>query len=170
MLAYVDLIRQYLPLCWFKNNPLELTRSTGFFRQNLIAYFLIEYFMQANMTDDPFESFIEVSLETVLTLFFIGFLMFFNKTLYAFVQVATSLILCANIVSLFIVPVMIWATVSDDLLSYYLLVGLFLWDFALVTFIFKKVVDINILASLALSLLYFITTYLGAFGLGQLIF
>ncbi|MGR9085968.1 MAG: hypothetical protein ACU841_02715 [Gammaproteobacteria bacterium] len=169
MLAYVDLIRQYLPLCWFQHNPLELTRSTGFFRQNLIFYFLVEYFMQANMTDDPIESLYEVGFETLLTLLFIGILLFFNKTLYAYVQVATSLILCANVVSLFIVPVLIWLTVSDDPLSYYITFLLILWDYGLVTYIFKKVVDINIPASMALSFLYFVTTYFGAFGLGQMI-
>jgi hypothetical protein len=169
MVAYVDLIKQYLPLCWFKHNPLELTRSTSFFRQNLIFYYLVEYFMQANMTDDPFESFYEVSFEVILTLLFIGILLFFNKTLYAFIQVSTALMLCANVVSLFIVPVMIWLTVSDDPLSYYITFSLILWDYALVTYIIKKVVDINILASMALSLLYFITTYFGAFGLGQLV-
>lgn len=125
--------------------------------------------MQANMTDDPFESFYEVGFETLLTLIFIGLLLFFNKTLYAFVQVATALILCANVVSLFIVPVVIWLTVSDDPLSYYITFLLILWDFGLVTYIIKKVVDINIPASMALSLLYFISTYFGAFGLGQLI-
>jgi len=61
MVAYVDLIKQYLPLCWFKHNPLELTRSTGFFKQNLIFYYLVEYFMQANMTVDLIVSFYEVS-------------------------------------------------------------------------------------------------------------
>jgi hypothetical protein len=167
-MATVDIIRQYLPLCWFRHNPLELTRSASFFRQNLIFYFLVQYFLQANMTDDPFESFYEVMLETALTLLFIGLMMFFNKTLYGFLQVATAMMLCANVVALFIIPVMIWVTVSEDPLSYYLLFALIFWDFALVTYIFKKVIEVNILASIILALLYFITTYLGAFGLGQL--
>lgn len=125
--------------------------------------------MQANMTDDPFESFYEVSFEILLTLLFIAIMMFFNKTLYAFVQVSTALLLCANVVSLFVIPVMIWLTVSDDPISYWLLALLVFWDFSLVTYIIKKVVDINIIASMALSLLYFVSTFLGAFGLGQLI-
>lgn len=125
--------------------------------------------MQANMTDDPIESFYEVGFETLLTLLFIVILLFFNKTLYALIQVITAFILCANVVSLFIIPVMIWLTVSDDPLSYYIMFLLVFWDFALVTYIIKKIVDINILASIALSLLYFVSTYFGAFGLGQLV-
>jgi len=167
-MAAVDIIRQYLPLCWYRHNPLELTRSAGFFKQNLIFYYLIEYFLQANMTDDPIESFYEVTIETGLTLLFIGLMMFLNKTLYGFVQVATAMLLCANVVALFIIPMMIWVTVSDDPLSYYILFALIFWDFTLVTYIFKKTIEVNIIASTLLALLYFITTYLGAFGLGQL--
>ncbi len=94
----MDVLKQYLPLCWLRNNPLELPRSVDFFKQNLLFYFVVEYFMQANMTDDPIESFTEVSIETLLTLIFIGVMLFFNRTLYAYVQVTTAIIFCANII------------------------------------------------------------------------
>lgn len=124
--------------------------------------------MQANMTDDPFESFTEVSIETILTLLFIGLLLLLNKTLYLYIQVTTAIIFCANVISLFIVPVLIWLTVTEDILSYYLLGVIFLWDFMLVAYILGKALSINLPASLALSVFYFIATYLGAFALGQL--
>lgn len=165
----IEILRQYLPLCWFKHNPLELTRSTSFFKQNLFFYFIVEYFMQANMTDDPFESFTEVSIETLLTLILIGFILHLNKTLYAYVQVTTAVLVCANIVSLFVVPVLIWLTVTEDLLSYYCMALLFLWEFCLIAYIFRKTLSINLPASLALSILYFTVAYLGAFALGQLL-
>jgi hypothetical protein len=165
----IEILRQYLPLCWFKHNPLELTRSMSFFKQNLLFYFIVEYFMQANMTDDPFESFIEVSIETVLTLMFIGFILHLNKTLYAFIQVSTAILVCANIVSLFVIPVLIWLTVTEDLLSYYSLGLLFIWEFTVVAYIFRKIIAINIVASLAVSILYFTVSYLGAFAIGQVV-
>jgi hypothetical protein len=165
----MDVLKQYLPLCWLKNNPLELPRSVDFFKQNLLFYFVVEYFMQANMTDDPIESFTEVSIETLLTLLFIGVMLFFNRTLYAYVQVTTAIIFCANIIALFIVPVLIWLTISEEPLSYYLLTLLLLWDYVLVTYIIRQVLSINIIASLVLSLFYFIATYFGAFALGQLL-
>lgn len=164
----IDILRQYLPLCWFKHNPLELTRSVGFFRQNLIFHFVVYYFMQANMTDDPLESLYEVGFETLLTLLFVGIMLFLNKTLYAFVQVSTAIWLSANIISLFIVPVIIWLTVSDDPLSYYIFFLLCFWYFLLISYIIKKVVGINFAASMVIAILYFVTTHLGAFGLGQL--
>lgn len=165
----MDVLKQYLPLCWLKNNPLTLPRSVDFFKQNLLFYFVAEYFMQANMTDDPIESFTEVSLETFLTLLFIGIMLFFNRTLYAYVQVTTAIIFCANIIGLFVVPVLIWLTVSEDPLSYYFLSLLLFWDYAVVTYIIKQVLSINLFASLVLALFYFIATYFGAFALGQLL-
>ena len=120
------------------------------------------------MTDDPFESFTEVSIETTLTLLFIGLILLLNKTLYVYIQVITAIIFCSNVVSLFIIPVLIWLTVTEDILSYYLLGLIFLWDFMLVAYIFRKVLSINLPASLALSVFYFIVAYLGAFALGQL--
>ena len=165
----IEILRQYLPLCWFKHNPLELTRSISFFQQNLLIYFIVEYFMQANMTDDPFESFTEVTIETLLTLIFIGFILHLNKTLYAFIQVTTAILVCANIVSLFVIPVLIWLTVSEDLLSYYSMGLLFIWEFTLIAYIFRKTLSINLAASLALSVFYFSIAYLGAFAIGQLL-
>ena len=165
----MEVLKHYLPLCWLKNNPLELPRSADFFKQNLLFFFVLEYFMQTNMTDDPFESFVEVSLQTALTLVFIGFTLFFNKTLYAYVQVTSAIIFCANLIGLFVVPVMIWLTVSDEPLSYYSFSFLLFWDYVVVSQIFKQVLSINLFASLILSLSYFIVTYLGAFALGQLI-
>ena len=141
----------------------------SFFKQNLLFYFIVEYFMQANMTDDPFESFMEVSIETLLTLMFIGFILHLNKTLYAFIQVTTAILVCANIVSLFVIPVLIWLTVSEDILSYYSLGLLFIWEFTVVAYIFRKIMAINIAASLVLSVIYFTVTYLGAFAIGQVL-
>jgi hypothetical protein len=164
----MDVLKQYLPLCWLKNNPLELPRSVDFLKHNLLFYFVAEYFMQANMTDDPIESFTEVSIETLLTLIFIGVTLFFNRTLYAYVQVTTAIIFCANLIGLFVIPVLIWLTVSEDPLSYYFLSLLLFWDYAVVTHIIRQVLSINIFASLVLALVYFMATYFGAFALGQL--
>lgn len=121
------------------------------------------------MTDDPVESFAEVGIVTLLTLLLIGIMLFFNKTLYAYIQVTTAILFCANIVALFIVPVIIWLTVSENPLSYYFFAILLLWDYAMVTYIIRRTLYINMLASIALSLFYFTATYFGAFALGQLL-
>ncbi len=125
--------------------------------------------MQANMTDDPFESFVEVTIQTLLTLIFIGVILRLNKTLYAYIQVTTAFLVCANIVAIFVIPVLIWLTVREDLLSYYSLGVLFIWEFTVMAYIFKKILSISSAASLVLSLLYFTVTYFGAFAIGQVL-
>jgi len=165
----IELLRQFLPLCWLKHNPLELTRSTAFLKKNLLFFYIVEFFMQANMTDDPFESFLEVSFETAFTLLFIGFILYLNKTLYAFVQTTTALLFCTNVVSLFIIPNLVWLTLHESLLSYYILGLLFIWELVLVAYVFRKTLTINLSASIALSAVYFILVYLGSFFIGQML-
>ena len=162
-----EILKQYLPLCWYENQPLELTRSVNFLKNNLLLYFVIEYFMQANMTDDPFESFTEVLVQIILALIFIALLLRLNKTLYAFVQVTTAIVISSNAISIFVVPVLIWLTVDEGILSYYCLGILFIWELTVIGYIFRKSLALNTAASLVLSFLYFIITYLGAFALGQ---
>ena len=78
-MSTIEILKQYLPLCWFKQDPLKLTRSMSFFKKNLLVYFIVEYFMQTNMTDDPFESFTEVTIQIFLTLIFIS-LTYFTRS------------------------------------------------------------------------------------------
>jgi len=165
----MDVFKQYLPLCWLKGNPLALPRSTAFFKANLVFYFVVEYFMQTNMVDNPIEAFFEISIEIMLTLTFIALTLTLNKSLYAFIQIATTLLFCENAASIPGAPVLAWLTVTEDLLSYYTFGLIVFWEFLLIAYVFKQTLSINRAASFVMSLLYFMATYLGAYGLGQLI-
>lgn len=165
----MEIIREYLALCWFQNDPLELPRSVSLLKNSLLVYFIVGFLLQANMIDDPFEAFYEVSFQIVFMLLFIGVVMSLNKTLYVFVQVTTAFVFCANVISLFVVPVMVWLTISEDLYSYYMLFVLLGWYYLIVTYIVKYTLIINIPASLVLSILYFIVTYWGAFAVAQVL-
>ncbi len=165
----MDILREYLALCWLSNDPLELPRSESLFRKSLFIYFVVGYLLQANMIDDPFESFYEISFQIVFMLGFIALILSLNKTMYLYMQISTAFIFTANIVSAFVVPVMVWLTVSEEMFSYYLLFVLLAWYFAIVTYIVKHTLIINLPASMVLALFYFIVTYLGAFGLGQML-
>jgi fluoride ion exporter CrcB/FEX len=165
----MEILREYIALCWLSNEPLELPRSVGLFRKNLLLYFVIGYLLQANMIDDPFESFYEITLQIILMLGFLALMLSLNKTLYVYVQIATAFILSANIISAFVIPVMVWLTVNEDIYSYYMMFLLIAWYFSIVTYIIKHTLVVNLLASMILALFYFIFTYLGAFAIGQLI-
>ncbi len=159
----------YLPLCVLKVNPLDLPKSATFLKQNFWFYFLVELFIQANMID-PSEAFLEVILETALTFGFVGLILFLNKTTHLYVQIITAVLFVENVVAFFGVPVVIWLTVSESVISYYLMGVLILWDFILITFIIRKVIGINLAASLTLSFFYFMMTYVGAYSLTLLLF
>jgi hypothetical protein len=165
----MEILREYLALCWLGNDALELPRSESLFRKNLVIYFVIGYLLQANMIDDPLESLYEIVIQIIFMLGFIAIMLILNKTLYVYVQVATAFILTANVVSVFAVPVMVWLTVSEDMYSYYLFFLLLTWYYAIVAYIIKCVLVINIAASMVLALFYFIATFLGAFAIGQMI-
>ncbi len=165
----MDTIKLYLPLCWLKTNPVDLPRSTSFLNQNLVFYFILELFIQANMID-PFEALFEVLIETTLTISFVGLILFLNKTTHLYVQILSAVLFCENVIAFFGVPVVIWLTVSEDVLSYYLMGFLVFWDFILITYIIKKVLLINTAASLTISLFYFAMTYAGAYALTLLFF
>lgn len=159
----------YLPLCVLKENPLELPMSKAFLIQNFWFYFLVELFIQANMID-PSEAFFEVIIETTLTFCFVAIILYLNKTSHLYVQIITAVLFCENVVAFFGVPVVVWLTVDESIISYFTLGLLVLWDYILITFIIKKVIAINLAASLTVSFFYFLITYVGAYGLTLLIF
>ncbi|KAF3981525.1 MAG: hypothetical protein HFP81_06330 [Methylococcales symbiont of Hymedesmia sp. n. MRB-2018] len=161
--------KTYLPICFLKVNPLDLPRSVTFLKQNFWFYFLIELLIQANMIE-PSEALFEVIIETLLTFGFVGLILFLNKTTHLYVQIVTAVLFCENVVAFFIVPTITWLTVSDSIISYYFMAVLILWDFILITFILKKVIAVNLAASLTISFFYFMMTYLGAYGLTLLLF
>lgn len=161
--------KTYLPLCWLKTNPVDLPKSTEFMQQNLWFYFVVELFIQANMID-PSEAFVEVVIETCLTAGFVGLILFLNKTTHLYVQILTAVLFCENIIAIFGVPVVVWLTVSESVISYYLMGSLVFWDFILITFIIKKVLSINTAASLTISFFYFLMTYVGAYSITLVLF
>lgn len=165
----MNVIKLYFPLSWFKVNPVDLPSSTEFFKQNLFFYFFVELFIQANMID-PTEAFVEVIIETTLTLGFVWLILLLNSNSHLYIKIATAVLFCENIVALFGVPVVIWLTVTEDVLSYYLMAALIIWDFSLITFVIKKVLSINTAASLTIAFFYFMLTYVGAYGVTLLLF
>ncbi len=161
--------KTYLPLSWLNANPLDLPKSMKFLEFNLMFYFVVELFIQANMID-PSEAFFEVVIETFLTIGFVALILFLNKTSYLFVTILTAVLFCENVIAFFGVPIVIWLTVTEDILSYYLMGFLILWDFVLITYIIKKILSINTAASIAISFFYFMMTYAGAYALTVSIF
>jgi hypothetical protein len=154
----MDILKLYLPLCWFKTNPLQLPRSIQFFQLNLGFYFLVEFLTQANMIP-PIEAFFEVLAEIVLTLLFVAITLGLNRSLHCYFQVMSAILVSENIVAVLGIPVIVWLTVTHDWLSYTFLITLILWDFSIITYVMKRVLAVDTLASLIVAFFYFVTTY-----------
>ncbi|MFA5982775.1 MAG: hypothetical protein WC782_02065 [Methylococcaceae bacterium] len=165
----MDIFKAYLSVCWLKSKPLDLPRSISFFKQNLIFYFIVEFLIQTNIVDDPFESFLEICFETFLSLVFLAIALASSKSLFHFIPIACAMIFAENFISLLCVPVLIWLTATDNTQSYYVLGALAMWNFAIITHIIKQMLRINIAAAIALAMLYIICVYGGAFALAQVI-
>lgn len=164
----MNLIKQYLALCWFKVSPLDLPRSTDFFKLNLIFNFVIYTFIHFNMTDDV-ESIIEVFIETLLTLGFIAFTLCLHRTMFTFIQVSSAILFCENAIAILLIPVMFWVTVTEDWLSYGLLLVILLWNWAMIAVIFKKIMSINVIAGMVMSLFFILFSFGGGFAINTLI-
>ncbi|MGY6276592.1 hypothetical protein [Methylomonas sp. MgM2] len=162
----MGIIGQYLGLCWFAASPLELPSSTRFFNNNLVFNFLIFSFIHFNMTDD-IESITEVIIETLLNLGFIAATLWLNRTMSAYIQAASSVLFCENIVAIFLIPIMFWATVVEDWWSYGTLGLALLWVWGMIAAIFRKMLRINRLAGLVMSLFYFLFSFGGGFAINS---
>ena len=136
-------------------------------KRNAAVYFGLLSFILINMSDDP-EVLLEVVLEITLIMLFVAIALGLNGNSQHFVQVASSVMVCQNVIAVCLVPVMFWLTLSDSTASYVAMFALLFWDFLLLATIFRKVLAINIVAGWIISLLFFAWVYGGAFGIYSL--
>ncbi len=159
----MEILKEYLPLCFFKKKIYQVPRSINFFKKNLVFYFLVELFIQANLLDDPVEAFFEVVLETTVTIFFIAVMLFLIRGMHTFIQVSTAFLFCENVVSFVGLPVVIWLTLTDDPFSYYILFALLIWNVSMIANVIRQVLNITTMAGLVMSIVYFFVTYVVVF-------
>lgn len=154
----MDLLIEYLPLCWFKNHPWQLTGSLPFLKKNAIFGGLLKFLMLANMIP-VHEAFFAVLINIGLILGFVAAMLSLNRTMHNHTQMVSALLFCENVVLIFCVPVVAWLTVTYDWLSYTAFVGVIFWNFALIAYIMKRVLAIDVFASMVIAFLYFVSTY-----------
>lgn len=154
----MDILKQYLPLCWFKSHPLQLPVSEAFFKANLIFFCIAELLTLLNMVP-ILDAVVEAIMNGALTLLFVLIILSLNRTMHNYLQVASAILVCENVLSIFGVPVLAWVIITPDWLSYTALTGLLIWIFAVISYLLKKVLSIDVLASSVLAFVYFISTY-----------
>lgn len=160
----MDQLLQYLGLCFFRNNPLDLTPAKSFMWKT-IAFYLISGMIVEFLIADV-EGILEVCLRIFMAFASIATLLFYLKKFNNFNQLFTAVFICENFI-------MTLATATEAVYFYMVMkrvhnaeeisiaVGVFLvfWYIALVSYILRKMFDFKIVASVILAFSYFVLTY-----------
>jgi len=161
----MNLLSQYLSLCWFRNNPADLVPSKSFMWKT-VAFYLISGCIVEGLISDPADGSLEVFLRTVMAFSSVAvFLLVFKKWQY-FNQLYIAIFVCENFI-------MTLVTVTEGL--YFLMVMnhqenaeeisigigvlLVVWYIAIVSYILRQAFETKMSLSVILAISYFILTY-----------
>ncbi|MCF8007545.1 MAG: hypothetical protein K9K84_09070 [Methylovulum sp.] len=158
----MSLLLQYLQLCWFKNNPVNLYPSTAFLWKCISFYIISGIIVEANISD-PADATLEVALRAIMAPSLLAVLVFINRVKPLFNQLMIAVFICENVIvtlgiCLEIVDVFVQATAYEDVPTI-LGVALLLWYLAIVSYIFRQVFNYKMLKSSLYSFIYFLSTY-----------
>ncbi len=161
----MKLLKQYLALCWFINNPADLTPTKSFMWKT-VAFYLISGCIVEGLIADPADGSLEVFLRTIMAFSSVAVLLLINKKWQYFNQLFTAIFVCENFI-------MTLATVTEAMyfvmvMKHYeyaeevsigigaLLLG---WYLAIVSYIFRQLLSYKMSASVLLAISYFVLTY-----------
>ncbi|MDP1772172.1 MAG: hypothetical protein Q8L15_07795 [Methylobacter sp.] len=161
----MKLLTQYLWLCWFINNPADLTPTKSFMWKT-VAFYLVSGCIVEGLIADPADGSLEVFLRTIMAFSSVAVLLLVNKKWQYFNQLFTAIFVCENFI-------MTLATLTEAM--YFLMVmkhyeyaeevsigiGVLLlgWYLAIVSYIFRQLLSYKMSASVLLAFSYFVLTY-----------
>ena len=161
----MNLLIQYLSLCFFRNNPAELYPSRSFMWKT-VAFYLISGIIVEGLISDPADGTLEVLLRTVMAFSSIATYLFIFKKWQYFDQLYIAIFVCENFI-------MTLATVTEAL--YFLMVMnhqeyaeeisigigalLVVWYIAIVSYILRQAFETKMSVSVILAISYFVLTY-----------
>lgn len=161
----MKLLTQYLWLCWFINNPADLTPTKSFMWKTVVFYLISGCIVEGLITD-PADGSLEVFLRTIMAFSFITVFLLVSKEWQRFNQLFTAIFVCEN----FIMTLAIAAEALDffmvmnkeeyrEEISISLAVLLVGWYLAIVSYIFRQLFSYKMSASVILAFSYFVLTY-----------
>jgi len=161
----MSLLIKYLALCWFRNNPLDLTPSKSFMWKTVIFY-LISGMIVEGLIADPADGSLEVMLRTIMAFSSIGVLLILLKKRQYFYQLFTAIFICENFImtlATFTEGLYFWMVMTHREKAEEISIGigafLVLWYLAIVAYILRQVFVYDRAASLVLAFGYFVLTY-----------
>lgn len=161
----MNLLINYLSLCWFRNNPIELFPSRSFMWKAVIFY-LVSGIIVEGLIADPADGTLEVTLRTIMAFSSIATYLFIFKKWEYFNQMFIAVFVCENFI-------MTLATMTEGLYFYLVMkhyeyaeevsigiaVALVLWYIAIVSYILRKSFLTKMSVSVILAFSYFVLTY-----------
>jgi len=161
----MNLLIKYLSLCWFKNNPADLIPSKSFMWKT-VAFYLISGIIVEGLIADPADGTLEVLLRTIMAFSSIATLLLVIKKWQYFNQLFTAIFVCENFImtlaiateALDFVMVMNHKEFREEI-SISLALLLAGWYIAIVSYIFRQLLEFKMGLSVILAFSYFILTY-----------
>lgn len=162
------MLKDYLQLCWLSGYPEDLPTNRKFLLINLAIYLLMGLFIQANISD-PIEAFLQILIEIVITVLFMAALLLKDGSTYNFERFLTAILVCENFVYMLALPLAFWFIFAKGTSAGYypVYIGtiLVLWSVVIIAYLLQGLFGFDWKMSASLSVLYFILTYFGSFGL-----
>ncbi len=161
----MKLLFEYLGLCFFTNNPVDMVPPTSFMWKNVIFY-LISGMIVEGLISDPADGSLEVVLRTVMAFSTVGAILIIQKKWHYYNQLYTAIFLCENFI-------MTLATATEGLYFFMVMehvetaeeisigIGIFLvvWYIAIISYIFRQLLEFRMGSSVGLAISYFVLTY-----------
>jgi len=168
----MKLLIDYLQLCWFLNNPIDLHPSRAFLWKNILFYVVSGIIVEANISD-PADATLEVAMRTIVALLLLSTQILFTKKSSVFYQLQTAVFICENFIMTLGIGVEIFDAFAQgsqyEEYPIYLGILLVLWYLAIISYIFKQVFAFHYANCIGLAFLYFGLTYGGPFLLMEVI-
>ncbi|TXL09350.1 hypothetical protein BMR09_00950 [Methylococcaceae bacterium CS3] len=162
------MLKDYLQLCWFSGFPEDLPTDRKFLFINLGVYLLLGLFIQGNISD-PIEAFMQIFIEVFITLIFMGALLLRDGSTYNFERFLTAILVCESFVYVLGLPILFWYIFAKggEFASYPIYIGmaLMVWSIAIIAYLIKGLFGFDSRTGGSLSVLYFVLTYFGSFGI-----
>jgi hypothetical protein len=161
----MKLLLQYLGLCFFRNNPVDLIPTKSFMWKT-VAFYLVSGCIVEGLIADPADGSLEVLLRTIMAFSTIATLLLILKKRLYFYQLFTAIFVCEN----FIMTLAIGAETLDyvmvmehevnrEEISTALGVSLVVWYIAIVSYIFRQFFSYRVSECVVFAFSYFVLTY-----------
>lgn len=161
----MNLLIKYLSLCWFRNNPAEITPTKSFMWKT-VAFYLISGMIVEGLIADPADGSLEVALRTIMAFTSIATLLLLTKKWPYFNQLFTAIFICENFI-------MTLATITEAAYFWMIMkhvenaeeisiaIGAFLvvWYISIISYILRQLFSFKTGLSVLLAFSYFILTY-----------